>query len=165
MENDQDGDRPGVNPEEIVGYKRPPKHSRWPPGYCPNPAGRPRKAKGRKPILERIAYESVEVMVAGKLSTITRLEAVLLAVRNATANAKAAAQTLFDKLLNAGQEEGPPISKGVLIVGEKLTAEEWVTEYGPSGELGSPPKAVQMADCEHLLKKNRRSAGARPSGN
>lgn len=155
MANDQDDEHDGPpteNPEEAVGYKMPPRHSRWGPGYCPNPAGRPRKAKGRKAILERIAFERVEVMVGGKLCTMIRAEAVLLAVRNAMANGKPTAHPLFDKLLNANQEIGPLIPKGVLIAPEKLTPEEWDAEYG-SGEFERPPKAVQMADCDHLLKK------------
>lgn len=152
-QNDEPDESPVKNPEETVGYKRPPQHSRWRPGYCPNPAGRPRKAMGRKAILERIAHDHVEVMVGGKAHTMTRTEAVLLAVRNATANGKAAAQTLFDKLLNANQEDDPPIPKGVLIVPEKLTHEEWEAEYGSGGEFERPPKAIRMVDCEHLLKK------------
>ena len=30
-----------------VGYKKPPKHTQWEKGQCPNPKGRPRGAKNR----------------------------------------------------------------------------------------------------------------------
>ncbi|MBA3243460.1 MAG: hypothetical protein H0T60_19725 [Acidobacteria bacterium] len=157
MENDQNDDdhgNPVDNPEDAVGYKLPPKHSRWPPGYCPNPAGRPRKARGRKAILERIAYERIEVMLGGKARTMTRAEAVLLAVRNATANGKPAAHTLYDILLNeVDEDDGDPVPKGVFMAPEKLSADEWVAQYGPGSEFGKPPKAIRMVDCEHLLKK------------
>jgi hypothetical protein len=113
-----------------VGYCSPPKQYQFPPKTSGNPGGRPRRAKGRGPILERIANELCEVRVAGKLVKVTKLEVVLLAVRNATANGNPVAQRLYDKLLNdvRDEEEGPPVPKGVLIVPERLTIEEWEAE-------------------------------------
>lgn len=141
----QDQNSAGVpDPEshEHVGYRRPPKRSQFPKGTSGNPAGRPRHAKGRRPILERIAYETCEVRVGGKLVRLTRLEVVLMAVRNATANGNSAAQKLFDRLLNEVRDDEnmeAPIPKGVLIIGENLTAEEWEAEYAHLGGRGPPP--------------------------
>lgn len=144
--------------DERVGYKNPPKHTRWPKGHCPNPRGRPPKAQGRKAILERVANEKCEVKVGGQVQTRTKVEVVLLAVRNATANGNPAAQSLFNKLLAETREEGPPIPKGVLITREKLTHEEWLVEYGYLGRLGPPPppKLIQLIDCRHLLPRTLR---------
>ena len=133
MDHDHD---PSADAEsdEAVGYGNPPKHTRWKPGECPNPRGRPKNAKGRLPILERVAHEACEVRVGSKITLMTRLEAVLMAVRNSTANGNPAAQRLFDKLLNEVREEGPPTVKGVFISAEKLTAEEWEAEYAYLGD-------------------------------
>jgi hypothetical protein len=94
-------------PEERIGYGCPPKHTRWQPGYCPNPAGRPRQSKGRRPILERIANELVEAKVGGRVRLVSRAELVLMAVRNAMANGHPGAHKLADKLLHEEREEGP----------------------------------------------------------
>jgi len=53
------------------------------------------------------SYETCEVKLAGKHEIWTRVEVVLLAVRNATANGNALAQKLFDRLLREVTEEGP----------------------------------------------------------
>ena len=147
-EHDEEGS------EERTGYGNPPKHTRWPSGYFPNPRGRPRKANGRKAILDRIANERCEVKVGGKLMVMTRAEVVLIAVRNATANGDATAQKLFHKLLQEICDEAPPIPKGTLITGEKLTDEEWDKEYGHLGGNGPlpAPKPIRMVHIRHLLK-------------
>ena len=143
--------------EEKVGYANPPKDTRWRKGHCPNPRGRPRNAKGRRAILERVANELCDVKVGNVIKKMTRAEVVLMAVRNATANGNPAAQRLFDKLLGQTREDGPPITKGVLITGEKLTADEWEAEFGHLGGLGRlppPPRPIQLSDCCHLLPKD-----------
>ena len=152
MDHGQDPESGTENDEERVGYGNPPKHTRWRPGYCPNPAGRPRKAKGRRPILERIANELVEVKVGGSVQRMARAEIVLMAVRNAMANGNPVAQQLCDKLLNEVREEGAPVRKGVLIIGEKLSAEEWTAEFDPA--CSPLPRPIQMADCAALIESN-----------
>ena len=125
-----------------MGYCDPPKHSQFQPGKSGNKSGRPPHAKGRKQILERIAYELCEVRVAGKIERLPRIEVLLMAVRNATANGSPSAQQLYDRLLNEVTEnhEEPPAPKGVFITGEKLTAEEWMVEYGHvNGRNPKPP--------------------------
>src|SRR5687768_14484297 len=104
MDHDPDPELGTQSDEERVGYGNPHKHTRWRPGYCHNPAGRPRKAKGKRPILERIASELVEVKVGSRIQKMTRAKVVLMAVRNATANGNPAAQKLYDKLLNEVRE-------------------------------------------------------------
>ena len=109
-----------------MGYCEPPTHSQFPPGKSGNEKGRPPRAKGRRQILERIAFELCEVRIGGKITKLPRIEIVLMALRNATANGNPSAQRLYDRLLNEVREdeEAPPVPKGVLIIGEELTHEE-----------------------------------------
>ena len=153
-------DPPGESNKEKVGYANPPKHTRWRPGFCPNPSGRPKKAKGRKAIVERIANERCEVKIGGKVLQLTRAEIVLIAVRNATANGNPTARKLYDQLLRETPDEADSIPKATLIVGEKLTQEEWEAEYAHLAGTGlpPPPKPIGMAQVMHLLK----SIPARP---
>jgi hypothetical protein len=85
------------------------------------------------------------VKVGGKVQKMTRAEVVLMAVRNAMANGNPLAQQLCDKLLNEVREEGAPVRKGVLIIGEKLSAEEWTAEFDPA--CSPLPRPIQLADC------------------
>lgn len=140
MDHFQDPNDDPEDEDERVGYCKPPRHTRWKPRECPNPFGRPRKAKGRRAILGRIANELCEVRVGKRVVTMTRLELLLTAVRNATANGDPGAQKLFDKLLNeVSDDEGASVPKGVLIAGEKLSQEEWEAEYGYLGRNREPP--------------------------
>lgn len=160
MDNDLDpfGETDHESSHEPVGYKSPPKDKRWQPGYCPNPAGRPRKAKGRKAILERVAYDLCEVSVGARPMTITRLQAVLMAVRNATANGNPAAQKLFDKLRGVEAEDGPAVPQAVLIIGEILSSDEWILKYGHRDDSSAerPAKPIGMAQIRHLLGERQR---------
>lgn len=134
---------PDEDPEESgneVGYCKPPKHTRWKPGECPNPRGRPKNAKGRRAILERILAEMCEVRIGTKVVLMRRVDIVLTAVRNATANGNPAGHKLYNKLLNEVSEQGPAMPKGILFVGEKLTEEEWLARFGYLGCVdGQPP--------------------------
>ena len=139
-QDQQCADEPNPEENEDVGYCKPPKRWQFPPKTSGNKRGRPKHAKGRGPILERIAYEPCEVRIDGKLTKTTRLEVILLAVRNATANGNPVAQKLFDRLLNeVGDNEDmeAPAPKGVAIFPEKLTVEEfeacgaYITGHGP----------------------------------
>jgi len=150
-------DEPAEENEEPIGYGSPPKHTRWPKGFCPNPAGRPRDARGRKPIIARIANEEVIIKDEGKEKRARRADVVLMAVRNATANGNPKAQVLYDKLLNEAREEESPAPKGVFITGEKLSCEEWEAEFGYlGGGPPPPPKAIRMEHVLHLLQPNSR---------
>jgi hypothetical protein len=144
------------NDEEPIGYGNPPKHTRWAKGFCPNWAGRPPNARGRKPILARIANEEVILKTAGNQQKVRRADVVLMAVRNATANGDPKAQLLYDKLLNEVRDEEPPGPKGVLFTGERLTSEEWEAEFGHIGGGPPPlPKAIRMEHVRHLLQQTR----------
>jgi hypothetical protein len=76
-------------------------------------------------------------------------------VRSSTANGDPRAQRLFDKLLNETMPDEQLIPKAVLILGEKLSIEEWAVEYGHLGGYmpPPPPKPIQMAQVAHLLRR------------
>ena len=133
MEHDcEEWDEPSdPSADEVVGYGRPPRHRQWTPGTSGNPKGRPRQAKGRKAILERIAFETCQANIGGKLVIMMKVELVLFAVRNAAANGDPAGHGLFDRLLRESREEGPPIPKASLIAPERLNLGEWDEKYGP----------------------------------
>ncbi|WP_407822100.1 DUF5681 domain-containing protein [Sphingomonas arvum] len=129
------------DPEEYVGYCHPPARHKWAKGYCPNPAGRPKSAQGRRPILQRLAMELIEVRVGGSVRRMPRLEVLLLAVRNATANGDPMGQKLYNKLLGEVPDDERDVAKGVLILPEKLSQEMWEIQYRYTDgrPLGMPP--------------------------
>lgn len=61
-----------------VGYRRPPRHSRFQPGRSGNPRGRPPGVKSLPDIVRKIAGQKVTVTENGRARRIPRLEAILL---------------------------------------------------------------------------------------
>lgn len=69
-----------------VGYKKPPKHTQWKKGHCPNPKGRPRKNPKSLPwfVFEAL-NEKVTVMENGRKRSITKAEAAATQFANRAA--------------------------------------------------------------------------------
>jgi len=65
---------------ELVGYGKPPQHSRWKPGQSGNPKGRPRGSGRRQMgnIMTKVMNERVEVIIGGDSRKVSQGE---LAVR------------------------------------------------------------------------------------
>jgi hypothetical protein len=61
-----------------VGYRRPPKHSRFQPGQSGNLGGRPVGVKSLPNIVRKIVGQKVTVTENGRTRRIPRLEAILL---------------------------------------------------------------------------------------
>ena len=53
--------------DDKVGYCKPPVHSRWKPGHCPNPRGRPKGALNLKTEGTRMLGAPIVVNDNGKL--------------------------------------------------------------------------------------------------
>ena len=68
-----------------VGYGKPPKHSRFKKGVCPNPAGRgKRRELDGSEVMKRVLNASAEFRDRGKLKKATRIE---LTIRKLVATA------------------------------------------------------------------------------
>jgi Family of unknown function (DUF5681) len=69
-----------------VGYRKPPKHTRFQKGRSGNPRGRPRGSKGWITLVREAVTAKVEVRENGRpLRTITKLEAAVTQVVNRAA--------------------------------------------------------------------------------
>jgi hypothetical protein len=66
--------RPGTGEYE-VGYRKPPKHTRFKPGQSGNPKGRRKHSKSGKTLLMEALNESVLITEAGVRRRITKREA------------------------------------------------------------------------------------------
>jgi len=64
-----------------VGYCKPPVHSRWKPGHCPNPRGRTKGALNLKTEIKLMLEAPIFVNDNGKPKKMTTLRAMLLRLR------------------------------------------------------------------------------------
>jgi hypothetical protein len=133
MSPDQ-GEGSGSGEDYEIGYCRPPVSTRFPNQRNHNSRGRRKGVLNRATIVRRVANRRVRVTVAGKKRSCTQLELVLLAVRNAASKGNIKASRLSHSLQGLTSLDEQPVAKGVLIVGERLTLEEWEERYGHSAE-------------------------------
>jgi hypothetical protein len=113
-----------------VGYCRPPLHTRWAPGHSGNRGGRPKGAKGHAAILMRVANEVRPYKEGNRSAKATTLKLVLLSVRNTAAKGDLRALALLQDLLGSLPSDEEPVARGVLIMSEDLTQEEWDERHG-----------------------------------
>ena len=69
-------------PDDGVGYSKPPRHSRFVKGQSGNPRGRPPGAKNLKTLLNKALNERVTVTEHGGRRKITKREAIVTQLVN-----------------------------------------------------------------------------------
>src|SRR4026209_2990105 len=68
----------GLNDAEyVVGYRRPPLHTRFQPGKSGNPSGRPKGSPNLKTLFEQILKEQISLREGEVTKKITKAEAIL----------------------------------------------------------------------------------------
>jgi len=79
-----------------VGYKKPPVHTRWKKGECPNPSGR-RKRRAEMPDFAEIAAKELTatVRVNGRGESISKFQAAFRQLLNGAAKGDLASQRLL----------------------------------------------------------------------
>ena len=76
-----------ANPEEyVVGYAKPPLHTRFVKGQSGNPRGRPKGSRNLATVLEQELNAPVTINENGERKTITKLEAAIKQLVNKTVN-------------------------------------------------------------------------------
>jgi hypothetical protein len=89
---------PLATAEERVGYRRPPKHSRFQPGQSGNLGGRPPGVKSLSDIVRKIVGQKVTVTENGRTRRVPRLEAILLRAASEASRGDAASLRLLLQL-------------------------------------------------------------------
>ena len=85
--------------EDEVGYKKPPKASRFQKGRSGNPSGRRRKAPGIPELLAKIAEQKVLTHGKNGPKSMSKIEAILTQLANKAASGDLKAAKTFTELL------------------------------------------------------------------
>lgn len=96
-----------------VGYKKPPRHTRFKPGQSGNPSGRPRKKVTLAESIERELNTRITVNEGGKQRRITKLDAIAKQQTNKAVNGDLKAAALLMKAI--GPRESDPDNLSPLV--------------------------------------------------
>lgn len=111
------------------GYKAPPEEHQFKKGQSGNPSGRPKGAKGKRQIAERVLLETHEVVEGDRKVQRTTLELILLTLRNKSFEGSNRAFKDLEKLAAKYDPQPPTQRAGILLVPGHLTMEEWSARY------------------------------------
>lgn len=112
---------PAEQPYE-VGYGRPPKHAQFQPGRSGNPNGRPKGAKSPFTLLREELQSKVTLRENGRVTTVTKLEAIMKRVVADTLSGKASQTKLLFALLHVfeAQDANVPEDRNLSHADEEL---------------------------------------------
>ena len=101
--------QPAIGSDYAVGYKRPPRHTRFQPGVSGNPYGRRKGSKNIRSIFEKILGEEISLREGSVTKKITKAEAVVRSlVISAMKGDSRSQQNLFRLAEQIGQFVEPP---------------------------------------------------------
>ncbi len=128
------------SPDYEVGYKKPPKHTRFKKDESGNPPGRPRKRKKEPVDVAALLSEPVTVMQDGEIRKIPPFEGILRAlVRRALNEESVAAAIKFLRYCEHYKVIRPaPVSRGggILVLPNAWDRDEW---FAMLAKNGPPP--------------------------
>lgn len=128
MQDDNDEmalDVPVGLPKPRMGYKAPPEAHQFKKGRSGNPRGRPKGAKGKRQIAEKVLLEKHDVVEGDRKVHRTTFELILLTLRNKSFEGNNRAFKDLEKL-SAKYDPQPQTKRaGLLVVPGRLTMESW----------------------------------------
>ena len=122
-----------------VGYRRPPKHTRFKKGQSGNPKGRPKKSKNLETLVQQELDTGITVKEGGREKRVTKREAIAMRVVNgALAGHPRQLELLFKLATKAGvvdpfevtSDDEAELSKAI----EKHLAQQWTTKEDKNGD-------------------------------
>ena len=117
--------------DQEIGFKKPPKATRWKPGQSGNLKGRPKKTKDFERLLDRELSLSVRITDGGQILTMTKRE------------------ILIKKLVNEALKGDRAALKLVLsFMKSQLTIEGFVSDPGDREALLALFEKAKLSDAE-----------------
>ena len=131
--------------DNCVGYRRPPRHSRFQPGQSGNPRGRPRGVKSLSDIVRKIVGQKVTVTENGRVRRVPRLEAILLRAAGEASRGDARALRLLLQLTERYGESAQTGAEYEMAGAEDLAI---LRRYLPDFDDPSPTGIAPETDAE-----------------
>jgi hypothetical protein len=117
-----------------VGFKRPPKHTRFAKGQSGNARGRPKGSQNLATILEKACRERIRVTINGKTRSLSKFEAAMLQLANkAAAGDLKATSALFSWITGLGNSEQTGVANPLARESDALVMASIIRRIRESG--------------------------------
>jgi uncharacterized protein DUF5681 len=144
------GDAAGADANNRVGYRQPPKHSRFQPGRSGNPGGRPPGVKSLSDIVRKIVGQKVTVTENGRARRVPRLEAILLRAASEASRGDGRALRLLLQLTERYGESAQTGAERETIVAEDVAIlRRYLADFNDPSPTAMDPETD--ADVGHEL--------------
>lgn len=146
------------NPPYEVGYRRPPKHSRFTPGKSGNPKGRRKGRQNFATIVAKLAQENITVTEGGRRRRISRYSALqqVMWARALKGDIKAfmaIQQSMRDAGLLCGEPEAPP---PVMTEDDRVIVENYLRRFAVKLDLAASTKIKETRRREKRKRQEDR---------
>ena len=138
-----DGTQPAdAAPPYVVGYGRPPVHTRFEPGH-PGRGGRPKKQRDVRTVLKNTLDERITIREGKRTRSVSKLDAVILRLVNDAASGNAKAQSnLITLMRSQGLIEQPPEATNTepFTTDDLAIIADFLGRHGNQAEPTQPPE-------------------------
>ncbi len=134
-----------------VGFRRPPRHTRFRTGISGNPKGRPREAKSLAAALEEALAEKVTIVENGRRRKITKRSAMIKQLVNKAASGDLRASRQLTDLEFRLHPEGVREPSAMEVIHTMLARARKVVELENVSERGA--ESEPTADLDERLRK------------
>ena len=145
-----------------VGYRNPPKETRFKKGHSGNPKGRRSRKKSVEEAVRSILTEPVEIKVGGKLRKVPMFEAALMRLRMDALSGSPSERRQAIKLLRdmfPDFQIEPPAQREPLEQNRKVLIE--IIESDGNGGLYEPTREERARAKEFILRERAEAAAKR----
>jgi hypothetical protein len=130
--------------DDRVGYRRPPKHSRFKPGQSGNLLGRPAGVKSLSDIVRKIVTQKVTVTENGRTRRVPRLEAILLRAAGEASRGEARALRLLLQLTERyGESAQAGVSRDEMAAEDIAILRRYLPDLDATGAGEADPQTDQ----------------------
>jgi hypothetical protein len=137
-------------PAYAVGYGRPPAHTRYKPGQCGNPRGRPKRQRNLRTVVEEALNQRITIREGNRTRSLTKLDGVVLTVvAGALKGDPKALTSLITLLRSIGMTAEAPaaIPREPFTSDDEAVIADFLERGGNHAEPTQPPESTERPEA------------------